>query len=165
MSDDVKRSARSACAPHINVTPMIDILLVLLILFMVLTPLRPSRFKTLVPEPAPVGNMSPRTLVVSIDESLRVKLIRGREEIAEGSVADAGAVAARLAAEWRARVASGSWRLDAEHRRDLAPEARIERTVFVRAPRSVAYGDVAKVIDGVKGAGAEPVGLQTDELP
>jgi biopolymer transport protein ExbD len=164
MSEAVKRSV-GACKPNINVTPMIDILLVLLILFMVLTPLRPSRFKTLVPSPAPEGKMSPRTLVVSVDENLRVKLIRGHDEIAEGSVEDAGAVGARLAEEWRARVATGSWRADAEHRADLAPAERIERTVFVRAPRSVAYGDVAKVIDGIKGAGAQPVGLQTDELP
>ena len=48
---------------------------------------------------------------------------------------------------------------------DLPPDARIERTVFVRAPRSARYGEVAKVIDAIKGAGAQPVGLQTDELP
>jgi len=35
----------------------------------------------------------------------------------------------------------------------------------VRAPRSIHDGNVAKVIDSVKGAGAQPVGLQTDELP
>ena len=34
-----------------------------------------------------------------------------------------------------------------------------------RAPRSARYGEVAKVIDAVTGAGAQPVGLQTDELP
>jgi biopolymer transport protein ExbD len=51
-----------------------------------------------------------------------------------------------------------------ESRADIAPDERIERTVFVRAPRSIAYGEVAKVIDSIKGAGAQPVGLQTDEL-
>ena len=37
-------------------------------------------------------------------------------------------------------------------------------TVFLRAPRELSYGSVAKVIDGIKGAGANPVGLQIDEL-
>jgi len=78
---------------------------------------------------------------------------------------DAGGVASRLAQEWRERKAGGTWKANFEDRADLAPDERIERTVFVRAPRSIAYGEVAKVIDSIKGAGAQPVGLQTDELP
>ncbi|HEV2859379.1 MAG TPA: biopolymer transporter ExbD [Pyrinomonadaceae bacterium] len=154
--------------PSINVTPLIDILLVLLIIFMVITPLRPARFKTLIPEPVTDRediHMSPRTLVVEVGTGNSLTLIRGKDAIAEATVADAGVVAARLAAEWRERKASGAWKPDMETRADLPPDARIERTVFVRAPRSAAYGDVAKVIDAVKGAGAQPVGLQTDSLP
>jgi biopolymer transport protein ExbD len=52
-----------------------------------------------------------------------------------------------------------------ETRTDLKEEDRIERTVFVKAPRSLRYGDVVKVIDAIKGAGANPVGLQVDDLP
>jgi len=44
-------------------------------------------------------------------------------------------------------------------------EQRIEKTVFVKAPRTMKYGDVVKVIDAIKGAGANPVGLQVDDLP
>ncbi len=47
---------------------------------------------------------------------------------------------------------------------DLPESLRIEKTVFIKAPRSIAYGDVAKVIDGIKGAGANPIGLQLDNL-
>ena len=154
--------------PSVNVTPLIDVLLVLLIIFMVLTPLRPARFKTLIPQPPPERKdipLSPLTLVVEVDEGSRLSLIRGREVVAEGTVEDAGAVAARLAAEWRERKAKGEWKAGMTARADLAPDERIERTVFVRAPRSARYGEVAKVIDAVKGAGAQPVGLQTDELP
>jgi len=155
-------------APHINVTPLIDILLVLLIIFMVITPLRPARFKALVPSPPPEDVRvlkSQLTLVVEVDGGQRLKLIRGDETVAEGTVADASAVAARLAAEWRARKLAGAWKAGMEARGDLAADLRIERTVFVRAPRSTRYGEVAKVIDAVKGAGAQPVGLQTDALP
>ena len=140
----------------------------LLIIFMVITPLKPARFKALVPE-KPSDNphelLSPRTLVVEVGRDLSVRLIRGKTSVAEGTVADAGAVAARLAEEWRDRKANGHWKADAHDRTDLAPDQRIERTVFVRAPRTVRYGEVAKVIDGIKGAGANPVGLQTEELP
>jgi hypothetical protein len=84
--------------------------------------------------------------------------------VAEGTVGEAGGVAARLAAEWRARKLNGTWKLELAARADLAPDERIERTVFVRAPRSIRYGEVARVIDAVKGAGAQPIGLQIDYL-
>ncbi len=157
-----------AARPNINVTPFIDILLVLLIIFMVITPLRPARFKALIPERPPedeIIDLSPRTLVVSIDRDLRLTLIRGQTPVAEGSVNDPGAVAARLAEEWQRRKSRGDWKPEMISRADLAPDMRIERTVFIKAPRSIRYGEVAKVIDGIKGAGAQPVGLQIDELP
>jgi len=153
--------------PSINVTPLIDILLVLLIIFMVITPMRPARFKAWAPEPPANerAKISPDTLVVAVAPDLSLKLIMGKDVVAEGSVGDAGAVAARLASEWRERRLSARWRAGMAARPDLAPDERIERTVFVRAPRSIRYGEVARVIDAVKGAGAEPVGLQTEQLP
>src|SRR5687767_12020984 len=106
--------ARPAAAPtpSINVTPLIDILLVLLIIFMVITPLRPARFKAHAPTPPDDERvrMSQLTLVVELDAGQRLKLIRGAEAVAEGTVGDAGAVAARLAAEWRERKLAGDWR-------------------------------------------------------
>jgi len=173
MRDDVsanstQRSPAAGVTPGINVTPLIDILLVLLIIFMVITPLRPARFRASVPSPPPEDpriQKSELTLVVEVDAGQRLRLIRGAETVAEGTVGDAAAVAARLAAEWRERKLARSWRLGMETRADVPPDERIERTVFVRAPRSTRYGEVAKVIDAVKGAGAQPVGLQTDALP
>jgi biopolymer transport protein ExbD len=47
----------------------------------------------------------------------------------------------------------------------LPEDQKIEKTVFIKAPRSLPYGDVVKVIDAIKGAGASPVGLQVDDLP
>ncbi|HZI18617.1 MAG TPA: biopolymer transporter ExbD [Pyrinomonadaceae bacterium] len=163
---EIRRGETSA--PVINVTPFIDILLVLLIIFMVVTPLRPARFKTLVPEPPPEDVrvlMSPRTLVVEVEGGGRVVLWRGSQVVAEGTVEQAGGVAARVEREWQERKAAGAWKAGLEARTDLPPDLRIERTVFVRAPRTLAYGPVARVVDHLKGAGADPVGLQTDGLP
>src|SRR5947208_5317089 len=115
--------------PSINVTPLIDILLVLLIIFMVITPLRPARFKTLTPQPPEDTRekVSPRTLIVSVGQDLSLKLIRGQTVVAEGSVGDAGAVASRIAREWRERKNVGDWKVGFEDRIDLAPDERIER--------------------------------------
>jgi biopolymer transport protein ExbD len=154
-------------SPSVNVTPLIDILLVLLIIFMVITPLKPARFKAMVPQRVEDERvkMSQQTLIVSVERDLSLKLLLGKDVVAEGTVGEAGEVAARLASEWRERKLAGKWKTDLAARSDLPPDERIERTVFVRAPRSLAYGEVARVIDAVKGAGAQPVGLQTDELP
>ena len=164
---DTGTGVQARATPAINVTPLIDILLVLLIIFMVITPLKPARFKAWTPEPPenPDVKISPQTLVVAVAPDLSLKLFAGKDVVAEGSVGDAGAVAARLASEWRERKLSGRWRQEMAARADLAPDERIERTVFIRAPRSIHYGEVARVIDAVKGAGAQPVGLQTDQLP
>lgn len=151
--------------PNINVTPLIDILLVLLIIFMVITPLKPTRFKALVPqEPEPDPNRvvkpNPLTLVVSIDGDLKTKL--NLDEF--GSVNDTGRLSARLAQIFEDRKQNHAYATGMENRTDLPEDERIQKTVFVKAPRSLKYGDVVKVIDALKGAGAKPVGLQIDDL-
>ena len=40
----------------------------------------------------------------------------------------------------------------------------VEKTIFIKSPKSVRYGDVVRVIDAAKAAGAAPVGLQIDDL-
>jgi biopolymer transport protein ExbD len=47
---------------------------------------------------------------------------------------------------------------------DLPETMRIERTVFIKAPRAIPYAEVMRVLDSIKGAGANPVGLQIDDL-
>src|SRR5215218_2123446 len=98
-------------SPSVNVTPLIDILLVLLIIFMVITPLKPARFKAYVPTPPEDDRvlMSPQTITVAVGQDLSMKLLMGKTVVAEGSVQDAGGVAARLASEWRERKLTGKW--------------------------------------------------------
>ena len=134
-------------SPHINVTPLIDVLLVLLIIFMVVTPVKPSRFEALVPSESTNDKAEPHphTIVISITAD---RLIRINNEASEGTVADPSATIDRLRTIFSKREANFV----------------SERTVFIKAPLKIDYGSVAKVVDAVKTAGARPVSLQIDRL-
>ena len=153
--------------PYINVTPLIDVLLVMLIIFMVITPLKPSRFEADIPtQRDPNEDLSqlkpnPLTLVVSISNDLQLKL--NQDNI--GSVNDTAPLSSKLLQLFQQRKDTRAYKPGMETRTDLPEGDRIEKTVFVKAPRSAKYGDVVKVIDAIKGAGANPVGLQVDDLP
>jgi biopolymer transport protein ExbD len=81
-----------------------------------------------------------------------------------GTVDDPSKLSTFLMSLFKERKANHAYRADMLSRIDLPEEYRIEKTVFIKAPRSIPYGEVAKVIDWLKGAGAEPVGLQLDDL-
>jgi len=163
---DNSRKSTTA-VPYINVTPLIDVLLVLLIIFMVVTPLKPSRFQADIPtQRDPNEDLSklkpnPLTLVVTIAPDLSIKL----NQDSLGSVNDPTPLAQKLAVTFQQRKDQRAYKIGMETRTDLKEDERIEKTVFVKAPRALRYGDVVKVIDAIKGAGANPVGLQVDDLP
>ena len=163
-------SSGTSAEPNINVTPFIDILLVLLIIFMVITPLKPARFKTSVPQKSEEirkeTKVNPRTLSICISkDDLSVKMKMGLREVAQGSVNDMGPVATFLSDEFKRRRDARDWKPGFEtNPNNLPDDERIERTVFIKAPETLKYGEVVKVIDAVKGAGASPVGLQTELL-
>ncbi|HEX8251435.1 MAG TPA: biopolymer transporter ExbD [Pyrinomonadaceae bacterium] len=149
--------AHEGAVPNINVTPLIDVLLVLLIIFMVISPSKPSRFEAKVPaEPKPeeqnlILKPNPNTLIVFIDKENKLKL--NQEEM--GNIADPAPLINKLTETFNYRDANGVFREGTNE---------TEKTVFIKAPRSVKYGEVAKVVDAVKFAGAQPVGLQVDDL-
>jgi len=149
--------------PYINVTPLIDVLLVLLIIFMVAVPLKPTRFAAKLPSQSDDRVLPPHihTLVVTIeaDRTLKLNALTGM-----GTIDDPSKLSATLAELFHEREENHVYRDEMRARIDLPEAFRIEKTVFIKAPRSIAYGDVAKVIDGVKGAGANPIGLQLDNL-
>src|SRR5690242_215697 len=151
-----KRSASTA-VPFINVTPLIDVLLVLLIIFMVVTPLKPSRFKADIPtQRDPNEDLSklkpnPLTLVVSIAPDLSIKL----NQDSLGSVNDTAPLAQRLAQVFEQRKQTRAYKIGFETRSDLKEEDRIEKTVFVKAPRATKYGDVVKVRSEERRVGKE----------
>ncbi|MCU1290298.1 MAG: Biopolymer transport protein [Acidobacteria bacterium] len=143
--------------PQINVTPLIDVLLVLLIIFMVITPLKPSRFEAKVPaEPKDDQQVdvkpNPLTLVVAINNADK-SITLNNEPV--GDVSNADPLTERLTTVFKEREAQGTFREGTNE---------VEKTLFIKSPRSVRYGDVVRVIDAAKVAGAEPIGLQIDDL-
>lgn len=150
--------------PYINVTPLIDVLLVLLIIFMVAAPLKPHRFTAKLPsEPQPELPVRPNinTLVITIepDRTLRLNALTDM-----GSVNDLSKLTAKLVAVFEERTRNKVYRADMLDRFDVPEQLRIEKTVFIKAPRGMRYGEVMQVMDGLKGTGAEPIGLQLDDL-
>ena len=146
--------------PHINVTPLIDVLLVLLIIFMVVTPMKPSSFEARIPsEPTNDDRVEadPRTIVIIVGSDSSLKL---NHEVLAGNIGEPGAMTERLSNIFAERERNHAY-IDPRSG-DMAPQ--VQRTVFVKAPRSLPYGSVAKVVDAVKAGGARPISLQIDNL-
>jgi biopolymer transport protein ExbD len=136
----------------------------MLIIFMVAAPLKPYSFATKLP--AESDNLkkiaNDCTLVVTVQADHTLKLNGLEDDM--GTVEDTSKLSAALVALFKLRTTNRVYRAEMVTRLDVPEQYRIEKTVFVKAPRSIAYGNVAKVIDGLKGSGAEPVGLQLDDL-
>jgi biopolymer transport protein ExbD len=150
--------------PNINVTPLIDVLLVLLIIFMVVSPLKPTNFRTKIPQETKQTenvNTHPDALVVALgyDSSLRLN-----KENDLGTIQDPDKLIQRLSQVFQERINNRNYSDGAELKNNLTEAEKIEKTVFIKAPRSTDYGSVTKVIDAVKIAGANPISLQIDDL-
>jgi len=129
---------RNWTAPNINVTPLIDVLLVLLIIFMVISPAKPKRFETRLPEKTQNDQAVPEL-------SLVVTVAPGGYKLNSTDVGSLTDLSNYL-----------------HEALDGRPSDR--RTVFVKAARGLAYAKVVDVIDAVKTGGGAPIGLQLEAL-
>jgi biopolymer transport protein TolR len=134
--------ARSKTGPRsdINITPYIDILLVLLIIFMVITPVHQTDLKVRVPQPSP----NPPDVTVKAGSYEIVVSVGERAQIAINRMpADINNLGIKLR-----EIYSG----------------RPNKNMFITASPRLPYGDVVKVIDISKGAGVADIGLMTGEI-
>jgi biopolymer transport protein ExbD len=127
-------------------TPMIDVLLVLIIIFMVITPLTPKGLEALVPQPPPPGRQpdasDQRTVVIVIDKNNKMEI--NGESVDDGARSRGMAVEAFLGT-----------------RLEEIFKTRAERVVFVKGDPDIDFLWVAKAIDVAHGAGIDKVGLMT----
>jgi len=124
----------------INITPLVDVVLVLLIIFMVITPLTPHGLEALAPQPPPPNQPPPdpsqdRTVVIVIEKDRSMKL--NQDPI------DERLLGPRLQEVFKTRA---------------------ERVVFVKGDPDLDFSVVARAIDIAKGVGIDKIGLITPKI-
>lgn len=145
-SEEIVGSRKVGLAPpNINVTPLVDVLLVLLIIFFVIQPQKEAKFESQIPQKPQDTQDAP----VPFSDLLMVVVKSGSGVGMEQSV--------ELNSKPMTLIELGSTL-------EGYLEQRPDKTVFIKAAKEKLYGDIVKVIDVVKGAGATPIGLQIDFL-
>ena len=135
--DNEARPRVQSPSPSINVTPLIDVLLVLLIIFMVISPRHEQKLPVTAPQPSPNVPQSTESLMLTMSGELRLEL--------NSKVITAEDLKSVLAALMTQRTVE-------------------QRTLLIKAPAQIPYDLVVSLIDCAKGAGVITVGLLQGEV-
>jgi biopolymer transport protein ExbD len=131
--------ASSGAMADINITPLIDVMLVLLIIFMVVTPLAQRGLDISLPQPPPPNQPEQKTpsnqVVLGLEEGDAITVNKNPVTME-----------------------------DLESRLKDIFQARSDKTIFVRATGAVPFGRVVQAMDVAKGAGVERIGIISDKM-
>jgi biopolymer transport protein ExbD len=133
-----KNRRRRLPRADINVTPFIDILLVLLVIFMTIAPTVPTGLKASIPEqppPGPQRQEPEKVIVLSMDRNGVIKI--NENEIQASQLI--------------------------EELQDIL-KTRNDQTIFVQGDDELLFSDMARLIDAAKGAGVDRLGLMTEKI-
>ncbi len=126
----------------INVTPMVDVMLVLLIIFMVITPM--------------------------LTKGTSVDLVRTHNDIAMQAADKEDAVLIAVTRNGAIFLSPGNLKMTqdqiTEKVRDLLTN-KTDRTVYIKADMAARYGVVEDVVDNIRAAGVDQIGLITETIP
>ena len=133
-----KRNEGAKVNSNINVTPMVDVMLVLLIIFMVITPMLQKGVSV---DMAKVNNPSPMP-DADKEDALLVSVMRDGKIYFGTDVTTPDALTQKV----KDRLAN-----------------RVDKRVFIKSDARARYGSVVEVVDNVRSAGVDDVGLLTDQ--
>jgi biopolymer transport protein ExbD len=138
----MKKPEAPSVTSDINVTPMVDVMLVLLIIFMVITPM--------------------------LTKGVNVELPRTKNPIAMKDADKEDAILVAITRNGDIFISPGNKRMTLEELpgkvRDLQTN-KLDKTVYIKSDQRAKYGRVEEVVDSLRSAGVDQLGLLTEQIP